>query len=283
MFREQGFAYTLRPPLLGENPIDEFLFDARRGFCEHYSAAFVFLMRAAGVPARVVGGYQGGELNPLDGVLTVRQSDAHAWAEIWSPGEGWVRHDPTAYIAPSRVEQGLQAALPEGESVPPLLRADLGWLRELRFRWDLINNAWNIWVIGYDSERQRELLRRFGLTNDGPTLAALLAIACGSVGARLFVWLIRRPRERDRAQRLWNAASRRLGRFGLERRPGEGPEDYARRVALSLPRFSGVTNDITALYIRARYAGDDRTATLNALARAVRKLPVHPLIRSHSP
>lgn len=283
MFREQGFAYTLRPPLLGENPIDEFLFDARRGFCEHYSAAFVFLMRAAGVPARVVGGYQGGELNPLDGVLTVRQSDAHAWAEIWISGQGWVRHDPTAYIAPNRVEQGLQAALPEGENIPPLLRADLGWLRELRFRWDLINNAWNIWVIGYDSERQRELLRRFGLTNDGPTLATLLAIGGGAVGAVLFVWLSRRPRERDRAQRLWNVASRRLGRFGAARRPDEGPEDYARRVASSLPRLAGVTNDIATLYIRARYAGDDRAATLAALATAVRRLPVHPMIRSHLP
>ena len=163
----------------------------------------------------------------------------------------------------------------------PLLRADLGWLRELRFRWDLVNNAWNIWVIGYDSERQRELLRRFGLTNDGPTLATLLLAGVGAVSAILLLWLFRRPREGDRAQRLWNVACRRLGRLGAARRPDEGPEDYARRVAAMHPSLAGVTNDITTLYIRARYAGDERSATLTALAKSVRRLPLHPWIRSH--
>jgi hypothetical protein len=118
MFRNEDFYYTLRPPLLGANAMDEFLFDSRRGFCEHYASAFVFLMRAAGVPARVVAGYQGGELNPVDGYLVVRQSDAHAWAEIWLAGKGWVRFDPTAAVAPSRIEQGIVAALPAGEPLP---------------------------------------------------------------------------------------------------------------------------------------------------------------------
>ena len=173
-FRDNGFIYTLRPPLLGESAIDAFLFETQRGFCEHYASAYVFLMRAANIPARVIGGYQGGEMNPLDGVLTVRQSDAHAWAEIWTPERGWTRVDPTGWIAPERVEQGLQAALPPGETVSPLLSVDIDWIRALRFRWDMVNNLWNLWVIGYNEDRQRELLRRLGLDNNWSTQIWLL-------------------------------------------------------------------------------------------------------------
>jgi transglutaminase-like putative cysteine protease len=150
------------PPLLGANAVDEFLFDTRSGFCEHYASAFVFLMRAAGVPARVVAGYQGGELNPVDGYLVVRQSDAHAWAEIWLAGEGWLRVDPTAAVAPSRIEQGIVAALPAGEPLPGIIRIDADWLRDLRNRWEAANNTWNQWVLGYNPQRQREVLSRLG-------------------------------------------------------------------------------------------------------------------------
>ena len=125
-FRNEQFFYTLQPPLLGEHAIDEFLFDSRRGFCEHYAAAYVVLMRAAGVPARVVTGYQGGEINPVDNYLTIRQSDAHAWAEIWQEGQGWIRVDPTAAVAPSRIERGIGAALPASDPLPALVRVDGG-------------------------------------------------------------------------------------------------------------------------------------------------------------
>ena len=110
MFRQEAFYYTLQPPLLGPNAIDDFLFGTRRGFCEHFAAAYVFLMRAAGIPARVVTGYQGGEINPIDGYFTVRQSDAHAWAEIWLANQGWVRVDPTASVSPTRIETGIADA-----------------------------------------------------------------------------------------------------------------------------------------------------------------------------
>ncbi|MCH2219257.1 MAG: DUF3488 and transglutaminase-like domain-containing protein, partial [Dechloromonas sp.] len=156
------FTYTLQPPLLGPNGIDEFLFVTRRGFCEHYAGAFVFLMRAAGIPARVVTGYQGGELNPLDGHLVVRQSDAHAWAEVWLEGRGWLRVDPTASVSPARIETGIVDALALGEPLPAIVQLRADWLRNLRYRWEAVNNAWNQHILGYDPQRQRELLSRLG-------------------------------------------------------------------------------------------------------------------------
>ena len=122
-FLRQGrYVYTLEPPLLGAHSVDEFLFSTKEGFCEHFSSAFVFLMRAAGVPARVVTGYQGGELNPVDSIITVRQSDAHAWAEVFLAGRGWVRVDPTAAAVPGRVESGMARAVPQAEALPLMMR-----------------------------------------------------------------------------------------------------------------------------------------------------------------
>ena len=150
MFRQQAFVYTLSPPLLGQNPVDDFLFNTRRGFCEHYASSFVYLMRAAGVPARVVTGYQGGEVNPVGNYLIIRQSDAHAWAEVWLAGRGWVRIDPTAAVSPQRIERGISSALPEGNALPMLARMDSTLLRKLYLNWDAINNGWNQWVLGYN-------------------------------------------------------------------------------------------------------------------------------------
>jgi transglutaminase-like putative cysteine protease len=158
LFRQEPFHYTLAPPPLGLNAVDGFLFASRRGFCEHYAGSFVFLMRAAGVPARVVTGYQGGEKNPLGGHYVIRGRDAHAWAEVWLAGQGWVRVDPTAAVAPSRVERGIAGALPAHERIGGFV--DAGWLMPLRLTWDLVNNQWNVWVLGYDDDRQRRLLER---------------------------------------------------------------------------------------------------------------------------
>ena len=164
MFNREKFVYTLQPPLLGQHAVDEFLFDSRRGFCEHFASSYVFLMRAAGVPARVVAGYQGGEINPVDQLFVVRQSDAHAWAEIWVAGKGWIRVDPTAHVAPSRIEQGADAAFPAGE-MSLRMRLNTGLLRALRYRWEAVGNAWDQWVVEYDERRQRELLSLWGLDN----------------------------------------------------------------------------------------------------------------------
>ncbi len=163
-FRNEKFFYTLTPPLLGkDDPVDEFLFETRSGFCEHYSSAFAVLMRAAGIPARIVTGYQGGEVNLLGNYLIVRQAEAHAWTEVWLRNEGWVRVDPTAAVSPLRVESGISAAVPRTDPLPLFVRGDFAALRQLRLTWDLMANTWNQWVLGYTPERQRLLLSRVGI------------------------------------------------------------------------------------------------------------------------
>jgi transglutaminase-like putative cysteine protease len=252
--RAQQLIYTLRPPLMGLDVADQFLFDHKRGFCEHFSAAFVVLMRAAGVPARVVTGYQGGEHNPVDDTWVVRQSDAHAWAEVWLAGRGWVRVDPTAASAPARIEQNLAAAVPFGDPLPFLAGAGLDWLREARYRWWAVSNAWNQWVLGYDPQRQREFLEKLGMVApDWRKMTAVLAILCGIALLGLVAGMLwRRPRL-DPAQRQWRKLSRRLARRGLARADWEGPHDYARRVGAAQPAIAAEIDRIAALYAGLRY------------------------------
>ncbi len=273
MFRKEAFYYTLRPPLLGEQAMDEFLFDTRRGFCEHYASAFVFLMRAAGVPARVVTGYQGGELNPVDGYLVVRQSDAHAWAEIWLAEQGWVRIDPTGAVAPSRVEQGIAAALPEGEPLPLLLRLDAGWLRQMRNRWEAANNAWNQWVIAYNPQRQRELLSRIGFKEPGwQSMVATLTVLCGVALLLVTAWTLRRRRADDPALRAWQRYCARLRRRGIHLAPWEGPLEFAARVGRERPDLGELTTGAARCYAELRY-GQGGAAQLRQLQECVRRLP----------
>lgn len=253
-FRDQRLIYTLVPPLLGEQSADEFLFDTKQGFCEHFASAFAIAMRAAGIPARVVTGYQGGEINPVDGWLIVRQYDAHAWTEVWLPGRGWQRIDPTAISAPTRIDVSLAAAVPEGDPLPLLMRADLRWLHDLRFQWEAIANTWNQWVLGYNPERQRELLRRLGMKEpDWRGMTSALSLASGLFLAALAVWAIRRRRRIDPALVLWNKISRRLARHGLARHDAEGPLAYAQRVSEALPGKADEIAAIARLYAQVRY------------------------------
>jgi transglutaminase-like putative cysteine protease len=262
LFRTENFFYTLQPPRLGEHAVDEFLFETRRGFCEHYASAYVALMRAAGVPARVVIGYQGGELNPVDGTLTVYQSDAHAWAEIWLEGRGWRRVDPTAAVAPSRIEQGIDAALPEGESRPALMRFDSGWLaplRTLRFRWEAINNAWDQWVLGYDSQRQHETLARLGLKDaDWQSMFLTMTAASGAVLLLIVGRMLFRRTKSVPEVRLWHRFCARLESFGIQRAPWEGPFDLAARVALEAPALAPLVRRAADRFAELRYGGGRR-------------------------
>ena len=254
LYRREPFAYTLSPPLLGRDSVDDFLFSTQRGFCEHYASSFVFVMRAAGIPARVVTGYQGGEINPVDGYLEVRQLDAHAWAEVWLRDRGWVRVDPTAAIAPNRVESSLVAALPAGDPLPLMTRPGLSWLRDLRYRWEAVANAWNQWVLGYDSDRQRDFLRRLGMKSpDWQTMTATLATLCGIVMLLLTAWTLRQWQRTDPLLRAWNRLSRKLRPLGLERHSWEGPCDYARRVAAARPPLAQPIAELCALFETLRY------------------------------
>jgi transglutaminase-like putative cysteine protease len=253
-FRKETFVYTLSPPLLGRDSVDEFLFDTRRGFCEHYASAFVFVMRAAGIPARVVTGYQGGEVNPVDGYLLVRQLDAHAWTEIWLPQRGWQRVDPTAEIAPNRVEQNLAAAIPQSDALPLMTRPELNWLRQLRYRWEAASNAWNQWVLGYDEQRQYALLRLLGIPSpDWSALGALTATAGGVLMLALTAWTLHQRRRADPLHALWQRFERKLAKRGLGRAMWEGPADYAARLVRALPRREAEIASICTIYQAARY------------------------------
>lgn len=253
-FRGGSFIYTLKPPLLGRHSVDEFLFDTRRGFCEHFASAFVVMMRMADVPARVVTGYQGGEVNPIDGVMVVRQSDAHAWAEVWLAGQGWRRVDPTAAANPIRIDAGLAAALPEGELLPLMMRPALEWLRDLRHQWEALSNTWNEWVLGYNPERQRRLMEWIGLHRpDWKTLATLLGTAITALMLGLFGWALIRERSTDPLDRAWNAFCDKLARRAFPRHAWEGPIDYAQRLTQALPHHANRIRHIASVYANLRY------------------------------
>lgn len=259
-FNREDFRYTLEPALLtGAHGIDEFLFETREGFCEHYAGSFVALMRAAHIPARVVTGYQGGEYNAIGGYYIVRQSDAHAWAEVWLSGQGWVRVDPTAAIAPARVERNLAAAVPDTAALPFMARSAPQWLRELRLNWDAVTNRWNQWVLGYDSELQFALLTRLGMEDLGwQKLALNMAFALGLVIAGFALYMLRHliARRPDKVQAAWLKLCRRLAKAGLPRSPHEGAMDYAGRVAAARPDLAPAILDLAERYGALRYGGE---------------------------
>ncbi|MFN7088093.1 MAG: DUF3488 and DUF4129 domain-containing transglutaminase family protein [Burkholderiales bacterium] len=276
IFRDQDFSYTLNPPLLGRDSVDEFLFDTRRGFCEHYTSAFAVLMRAAGIPARIVTGYQGGQINPLGDYMIVRQADAHAWTEVWLGGSGWVRVDPTAAVSPLRVEAGIAAAVPESDALPLMVRGGHEWLRRLRLNWDSLANGWNQWVLGYNPERQRRLLAHAGIDDASwRTLAAILVAASGLVTLALLGSLLRRLKAmpRDPAALAYGKFCARLGRCGLPRAAAEGPLAYAARLARLRPELAPAVAVITRLYVALRYgtANAADAAALDELRRRVGK------------
>jgi transglutaminase-like putative cysteine protease len=219
MIRDQ-FTYTLNAPLLGRDSIDDFLFDTKRGFCEHFSSAFTFLMRAAGIPARVVTGYQGGYFNKLGNYWVVRQSDAHAWSEVWLEGRGWVRVDPTAAVSPQRVQIGSGAAA--GASAP-WYQAD--WLMELRNRMDLVNRFWNDAIVQFNALRQQSLLTPFGVAKADYPQLMLAMIAAGSLLLGLLAWwVMRAPKATgDALDAIYAKLRRKLARAGVTHDPATGP------------------------------------------------------------
>ncbi|MBI3372242.1 MAG: DUF3488 domain-containing transglutaminase family protein [Betaproteobacteria bacterium] len=271
--RDGGFQYTLLPPLLGRDSVDEFLFSTRAGFCEHFSSAFVFLMRSAGVPARVVTGYQGGELNPVDRYLTVRQADAHAWAEVYLRNQGWIRVDPTAAVSPLRLDSGLAGAVPGAEQLPLLLRAEIPeWIRSARNNWEALVNQWNLQILGYNTDRQREFLNRLGMIDpDWKSLAFAMLTSTAVVLALLIAWSLRGLRRSDPVQNAWVAFCAKLGGRGLERRPQEGPRDFALRASDRFPGQRAAIGAVSELYIALRYGRTSPAGEVSRLRRLVRE------------
>ncbi len=271
--RQGGYTYTLEPPLLGEDSVDEFLFATKAGFCEHFSSAFVFLMRAADVPARVVTGYQGGELNSVDSIVSVRQADAHAWAEVFLPERGWVRIDPTAVAVPGRLDRSMAAAVPQASALPLLMRPELEWLRGVRDRWEATVHKWNVWVLGFNPERQRELMASVGVRDaDWRALTATLFAFLGALTLVLLAWSLRRFARPDPVQRAWRAFCRKLAARGVERAPSEGPRDFSARAARALPAARHAILRIGSLYIALRYGAGASADAVARLRKMVRQL-----------
>ncbi|MDF3035924.1 MAG: hypothetical protein K0S28_1198, partial [Paucimonas sp.] len=235
-FRNEPFRYTLEPPLLGVHSVDDFLFNTRAGFCEHYSGAFVVIMRAMGIPARVVTGYLGGELNAIDGFMEVRQSDAHAWAEVWLPQQGWLRVDPTAAVAPERIERNLYSAVPRrylgGLVTTTGDNATLAWLLKVRSGWNAVGNAWNQWVLNYSSDKQKNLVRSLGLDASNWRDLILLLVACMALITVAIAYGLVRAREKvDPVVALYAKLCRRMEKHGLMRNRFEGPLSYRERLS----------------------------------------------------
>lgn len=278
MFRQQPFWYTLEPGVLGRDSVDAFLFDTRRGFCEHYASAFTVLMRAAGLPARVVTGYQGGSLNVFGDGYVVRQSDAHAWSEVWIDGRGWLRVDPTRAVAPERVERGARAVRGAGAAREARLAGGWDWQRlgyAAEARWEWANGQWNRWVLAYSPDLQSNLLSRIGL---GSPRAMVLALTVGIIVvlAALGLWLAGRRCDRiprERSALLWDQLQRHLRRHGLEPRLGEGPRDYAQRVVALHPQLREPMREALAAYLQARYEhGGADPAAENRLQQALQAM-----------
>ena len=272
-FNREKFEYTLEPPpLLGLHTVDDFIFETRKGFCEHYASSFVFLMRAAGIPARVVTGYQGAEYNELGNYYIVRQSDAHAWAEVWLAGRGWIRIDPTAAIAPSRVQNGLAASLPDSVILPFMARTQSPLLRNLRLNLDSLTNQWNQWVLGYNTEQQFAFLTRLGMPsitwqNMVVSLMIGLATLIG-IFALLMLRHLKAPHV-DTAQRLYLKYCRKLVKINLVRAEHEGAQDFAARTIKASPQLAAAVTHITHLYLAVRYSGGASSAAIRALRHAV--------------
>jgi len=271
-FHDEEYFYTLQPPPLGSSPVDRFLFDTRQGFCEHYASAFAFMMRSAGIPTRVVLGYQGGEINPMGGHLIVRQSDAHAWTEVWLERYGWYRVDPTAAVAPERIEFGARGAALDGIGAAWGFTAPSELLQSLTMTWDAMNAKWNEWVLGYGPDTQDSFMEWLGM-DDPNWRKMLLTLVGGVVGLILAISALMMLRSRapakDRAAVLY---ARFVRKTGLQQRTGETPQGFALRAMNESVVPENAVTTITGNYLNARYGPNDEQA-LATLRSSIAAIP----------
>jgi transglutaminase-like putative cysteine protease len=279
-FRTERFRYSLNPGDYQSNDLDEFLFKRRIGFCEHYAASFATLMRLAGIPSRVVVGYLGGEYNELGRFFVVRQSDSHAWCEVWYAGKGWTRVDPTAWVAPDRVNLGLnaflerRAASPDGSSSSRIVRsfARSPLFNQVRLAWQAMNYAWDTRVLSFDDNAQFSLLSSLSdfVRESYLVLMAAVAGLCVLLAGWFSFVRFRTRTTRDTLKLAYDKFCTKLARHGAQRNPTEGPADFATRAGRLLPAQSERIRAISSIYITLRYSAQP-DATLRArFAREVK-------------
>jgi transglutaminase-like putative cysteine protease len=271
MFRRDDFYYTLKPPALGKDNVDEFLFGTRRGFCEHYAGSFALLMRAAGIPARIVTGYQGGEYNSSGNYLIVRQSDAHAWTEVWLDKRGWIRVDPTAAVSPNRIEQGIDNAL--ADEVPSFRIQNRNPIfGNLLYSWDNLQHSWNDWVLNYDEHKQRDFLSRLDIGIDNWSdmviaLVVLLVVVTG--GFWLVAWYRELPPRPAGFEIQFRRLLRKLKRLGIDKKPSEDNRAFLRRVSTAELAQREQLARIIDLYSRIKYARNGDSALARKQLRSL--------------
>lgn len=258
-FATKDFYYTRTPPLLFDDPIDEFLFNNKRGYCEHYASSFTVLMRLAGIPARIVTGYQGGEINPVDNFMTIRQSDAHAWSEVYLGNKGWVRIDPTAAIPPENIENINDALRLNSNLKKPSHLFQTSWLtkslKQARFVMDAINNRWNHWILGYNNKRQKAFFSAIGIpeiTWQGLSqlLFSILAVLTGLLALIIFS---SQSKKKNKIQRYYLKFLKKMKKQGLIKALSEGAGDFSQRAIIKLPEHEHTIKQITLLYQQLRY------------------------------
>ena len=280
-FREQPYFYTLRPPLLGEkNTIDGFLIDSKKGFCAHYSGSFVFMMRAVGIPARVVTGYQGGEWNEKGQFLAVHQFDAHAWTEVWLEGKGWQRYDPTAMVAPQRIEQNLEAAMQQEGSFlegKVLSLNKMKWLNGLRQQFDSLQYGWQRFVLNFDNQTQQDFLQKlFGEMSIRKTMFIVGGIFFGIILLWIgFLGLGKKRNVESAEHQLYRRFCERLATRGINREASHTPQAFSSFAAAQLPEHAGIINEFTQIYSNLCYnplAGVEPQVSLDKMKSLLKTL-----------
>jgi protein-glutamine gamma-glutamyltransferase len=274
-FRQEDFHYTLTPPLMEDNPIETFLFETRYGFCSHYASAFVYLMRVANIPARVVTGYQGGEFNEVGNFLEIKQADAHAWAEVWLDKRGWVRVDPTAAIAPERIEKNIDIArlVPGGlisyAAPSEGTQAAFNMLKQARQLWSNIDYNWQRWVINYNNANQASFLSSFGIADFKTMIYWMMAFVTIITALLSLFLLYQRPKPTDRTLIVYNRFLKKIAKAGLSKNTGEGARDFAERIKPKLPEQAKSIEEITTAFIEHRYGSKPTEDGFRQLERLI--------------
>lgn len=273
-FRHEQYFYTLNPPQLGNDSVDEFLFDSKRGFCGHYASAFAMLMRAARIPTRVVTGYQGGNYNRFADYWLIRQRDAHAWDEVWIENHGWRRIDPTAAVAPERIERGAIDALTAGAPLINRWDSHTLWFRDLRMRVDALRQLWRTRVLQYNQGSQEHMLSLLHVP--APSMRKLILILAGGLSL-CFLWLtwqVRHelaPSTADPLARAFARLCRKMARAGIPRASNEGAENYAARIALLRPDLALTIATLCRHYSALRYEALPSATDVAVFRDAVRR------------
>jgi protein-glutamine gamma-glutamyltransferase len=272
---DKEFYYSRKPPLLFDDPVDEFLFDTRKGYCEHFSSSFTVLMRMAGIPSRVVTGYFGGEINPLGDYMIIRQADAHAWSEVYLEDKGWIRIDPTSVIPPHRIEadEDIVRIKPESSQAITIVKED-SWINKsfkgVRNALDSINNSWNQWVVGYNNKKQAALFKAFGVPKiTWKGLSTILFIVMSVLLAIFSFYIFKNRVKLDQVNKIYYRFCKKLSKAGFIKQENETASNFAKRLAKELPEKKLAIMKITSAYNSLHYGKYTSRTLVQAFAENV--------------